>query len=289
MRRPALSAQRAVQIIDMLASDPRRGYAMSEIIRGTGINIGSCHALLSVLTDSGYLNRCPRQKTYTLGPALAAAGQCAMTSQPLLNSAQKVATELSQDLNVPVLLTTVVKDEIVAVLSIANEAGQRPGLDVGQRVPLAPPLGAVFVAWSGDEVIEQWLAKKPDLDGDELKKWQAAIALVRARGCQIVLKAKDEALSTIMSDIVSHALPGESVEWREFFESFDTPLLQPDDIVDDELYDVASITVPLFDENRTVVFGMALTGFREKVTGAALNDLVRALLRACMQIMRERP
>lgn len=262
---------------------------MSEIIRGTGINIGSCHALLSVLADCGYISRCPRQKTYTLGPALAAAGQCAMASQPLLSSAQKVATELSQDLNIPVLLTTVVRDEIVAVLSIATESGQRPGLSVGQRVPFAPPLGAVFVAWSGDAVIEQWLAKKDHLSGDELKKWQTAIALMRTRGCQIVLKAKDEALSTIMNDLVSHPLPGESVEWGEFFESFETPLLQPDDIVDDELYDLASITAPLFDENRTILFGMALTGFREKVTGAALNGLVSSLLRACMQIMRERP
>ena len=44
---------------------------------GTGINPASSHALLAVLAERGYVVRHPTAKTYSLGPALVAAGRIA--------------------------------------------------------------------------------------------------------------------------------------------------------------------------------------------------------------------
>ncbi|MGV0803387.1 ArsR family transcriptional regulator, partial [Mycolicibacterium elephantis] len=41
-------------------------------------------------------------------------------------------------------------------------AGARPGVEVGQSYPFAPPVGLMFVLWD-DEAERDWLAKEPTL------------------------------------------------------------------------------------------------------------------------------
>jgi DNA-binding IclR family transcriptional regulator len=86
MVRPALSAARGLDVIDLLCASPARSFTLSEIARGTGVNVSSCHSVLNVLVERGYLLRDPQLKTYTLGPLLFAAGQAALASQPLSRS-----------------------------------------------------------------------------------------------------------------------------------------------------------------------------------------------------------
>src|SRR5271165_1671284 len=148
-----------MEIIDFLAAFPGRAFTMSEIARAAKINIASCHAVLSALISRGYLTRDADQKTYALGPALVAIGKVALKSQPLVLRAEQAAQALSRDLGLPVLLTALVGEEILAIASVADPSGRSPSMRVGQRMPLVPPVGAPFLAWSSTAAIEAWIAR----------------------------------------------------------------------------------------------------------------------------------
>src|SRR5689334_18817876 len=70
MARPALSATRGIEILDLLAAFPTQAFTLSEIARASGINVSSCHSVLNALLVRGYLSHGASPKTYVLGPAL---------------------------------------------------------------------------------------------------------------------------------------------------------------------------------------------------------------------------
>src|SRR5437870_5662390 len=105
MARGGLSATRALEIIDYLASRGTTAFSLSELARELEINVASCHAILGALTRSGHLSRHPWHKTYTLGPALVAIGHVALRNHDLIARAEAAAAELSRDEGVEVLLS----------------------------------------------------------------------------------------------------------------------------------------------------------------------------------------
>ena len=138
---------------------PTESFTLAEITRRTGINPASAHALTAVLLRSGYLQRHPTQKTYTLGAALVATGAAALDQLPAIRAAQAEIGLLSDELQLEVTLTAPTDDEII-VVGTAGEASEfGSALPIGQRVPLNPPLGSVFLAWSTPGRIEQWLSR----------------------------------------------------------------------------------------------------------------------------------
>jgi DNA-binding IclR family transcriptional regulator len=67
LARRALSAERALQILELLAAHPGRDFTLAELVRESDINISSLHAVLAVLTRQGYIVRDRRRKAYQLG------------------------------------------------------------------------------------------------------------------------------------------------------------------------------------------------------------------------------
>lgn len=288
MRRPALSARRAMQIINRLAANPRKSFTMSELMRDTDINVGSCHALLTVLADNGYLRRNRARKTYTLGPMLAAIGEAAFQSQPLISHARAEAGRLMERIGHPVILTHAVGDEIVAIFSLDDDPGRVGGLRVGQRVPFAPPLGAPFVAWSSHAEIEDWLTRRGNRDESLLDAWRQALALVRQRGYQVTLRPPDPELSMVMKDIADGKAPLTArEEWARYFEAGDRRLLQPEVIEADTRYPVVLIAAPISDETSGATYCLGITGLPETTAGAAIEAMARELLQSCVTIMRD--
>ena len=55
MPRPALSADRALQVIDVLVAHPTQRFTLTELSRRTSINPASAHALLAVMLRAGYV------------------------------------------------------------------------------------------------------------------------------------------------------------------------------------------------------------------------------------------
>ena len=287
MARPALSASRSIEIIDFLAAFPGRAFTLSEIARAAKINVTSCHAVLNALTDRGYLTR--NQKTYALGPALVAIGQAALTSQPLVVRAREAGRTLSGDLHLPVLLTALVGDEILAIDAIPDPSGRSPGMRVGQRVPLVPPVGAPFLAWSSEAEIQAWAARMaPAGDGQFVERWSRDLALVRKRGFQVTLRLSDSVdLATVMAEMASSR---KAPEYRdhviELIHSMDERIFHPISLDAQESYQVALIAAPIFDQSGAAAFTLCIVNFPGKITGAMIKIYGEKLIQTSLQIMR---
>jgi DNA-binding IclR family transcriptional regulator len=288
--RPALSASRSIEVLDFLAAYPGRAFTLSEIARAAKINVASCHAVLSALVERGYLTRSTGQRTYALGPALVALGESALASQPLVARARQAAHELFAELGLPVLLSGVVGDEIVGLVSIPDAAGRVPGLRVGERLPLVPPIGAPFLAWSSDEAIEAWIARSlapaPAGLAEELRH---TLALTRLRGFQVTLRSPEGPdMATVLQEMAAGRRPPESrAGVMRLIHSLDLHVAQPETIAPDELYDVVLIAAPLFDQAGEAAFSLCFGGFGEKLAGAAVLAYADRLVRTCVQVMRE--
>lgn len=289
MSRPALSASRSSDIIDFLASFPEREFTLSEIMRATKINVASCHAVLATLTDCGYITRCPKQRTYTLGPALVAIGQSALHSQPLIASAKQAAENLLQDIGAPVLLSAVVGDEILGIVSLPDASGRLPGMRVGERKPLVAPLGAPFLAWCSEDIIEAWISRhQGPFDESTAEAWRHSLKLVRERGYQVMLRAPDSPpIGALMSQLAAgHREPDYKDEVNRMVNSFDSQLSQPETIEPDKIYDIVLISAPLFDRNGRAAFNLSLGGFSKKLSGETILHYADHLVRSCIDIMQ---
>ena len=282
--RPALSAARAIDILDFLASFPDRGFTLSQIMRATGINVASCHAVLHALMARGYVRRDPGQKSFSLGPVLAALGDAAMRAQPLLAHAQRAAQALALACDAPVLLTAAVGDEIVGLAAIADSHGRAPGLRCGERRGLVPPIGAPFLAWASREAIAEWLARSPHAgDPGFAATMTRAMELIRERGFQVTLRAPGRV--RLAPDIDEMARKPFRATLAGKVGSL-APVAAPTHIDPEADYDVVLIAAPIFDRDGNCAFSLCLGDFTAPITGARVIASGERLLAACLQAMQ---
>jgi len=173
--------ERVVQILDFLASRPADRFGVSELARRVGLSKPTCLGIVTSLSDAGYLVRDAADKTYRLGPSLITLGHKAQESMRVSPAAREELRRLSARFGVTAALSGVVDDRIT-LLDLVAPAGARPGVEVGQSYPFAPPVGLMFVLWD-DEAERNWLAKEPTIplrtNSDRLKR---VIAECRADG-----------------------------------------------------------------------------------------------------------
>lgn len=280
MARPALSAARGLDILDLLAAFPGRSFTLSDIMRTTGINAASCHAILSTLAERGYVMRNEAQKTFVLGPVPVAIGESALRMQPMLARAREVARDLASELAVPVLLTAAVGEEMVGIVAQADPTGRLPGLATGERRPMVPPLGAPFVAWESAAAISTWLARGGH-SGDPVfaAEQQRALELIRQRGFQVTLRnpasprLTPEAVAGYKDRMIGQV--GQLV-----------PAPAPAEITEDDEYDVILLAAPVFDRTGKCVYNLCLGDFSSRLSGRDVLSLADRLVTACLAVMQ---
>lgn len=272
LARPALSAARGIEIIDLMAAQPGRAMTMSEIARAAGINVASCHAVLTVLVERGYLRR--EGKSYRLGPALFAAGQAALAGDALLGHAEAAARRLFADLALPVTITALVGNEIVGVLSLGG--GDRTLLRVGARREPIPPTGAAFVAWNGEDAIARWAAQSPDRSPAAVGLLRRGAQAIRERGFEVLLNAQDN--NRLASRLQSFSATG-SLRMGPGMVLLET-------VQEARAYDVLMIAAPVFDQGGACAFNLCLGPFPEPIPGARVLELADRLLADCVAVMQ---
>jgi DNA-binding IclR family transcriptional regulator len=272
-----------MDVLDYLGRFPGRSFTLTEIARATDINLASSHAVLSALVARGYLTYSSKGRVYTLGPALVALGETALKCQPLIARAKQAADQLVAEFGVPVLASTVIGEEIVGVVSIGDASGRSPGLRVGERLPLVPPIGAPFLAWAPEPAIEAWIARgaasqKPGA----AEEWRHTLSLTRERGFQVTLGAKNAPnIANLMAQMATDRRAQDRL-----FNTLDLHMPQPETIEPEKLYDVVLIAAPLFDENGATVLNLCFGGFADKLTGAEVTRHAEQLVRTCLDLMR---
>jgi DNA-binding IclR family transcriptional regulator len=237
MPRPALAATRALAVLDFLAAHPTDEFTLSDLATELDVNVSSMHAVLAVLTDEGYVMRAPRLRTYSLGPSVVALGSGALERHPAIDHARDEARRLSDELDLGVAITALAGDDIVFLARVGEHRAREVAVHVGQRIPLVPPLGAVFVAWLDDE---PWLAR-----ADDRESMQALLDGVRSRGWAVSLTTAGS-VDELVADLAA-----------------------PDAT---RTYDVVMIAAPVFGPRGDALVAMTLLGLEPGLTATRIAE-----------------
>lgn len=271
MARPAPAAARALQILDLLVTHRGEQFTISDLARRTGISLGSAHAVLAVLEETGYLSRHPTRKTYGLGPALVSAGMAALEAHPAIRVAAEQIGKLGTELGTDVTVTAATPTEIVFVSVGGTGSRYGPGFREGERVPLVPPLGLVFMAWARPDEVAAWLGRASVAQGRD--RVELALATVRDRGY---------ALGRMLTLRPPHAGPGmdrDALATASLDDDYDLPTLDPG-----AEYDLAMASAPVFDADGRVLVAITASGFAPGLTGRDVADIGERV-RACATVV----
>lgn len=280
MSRAALSASRCIAILNFLAANPLDGFTLSELAKRLEINVSSCHATLAVLTDAGYLVRHSRLRTYSLGPSAVALGSAALESHEVIDIARDAARQLARELDLEVSVTAPAGNDIVFLARAGEHRARGIAMHVGQRVPLVPPLGSVFVAWHG---ADPWL----ELASDRAAM-QAVLRDVRRRGYSVALEAEarrglGDALDRLADD------PNDAdvrIAIRDYVDELGRQTFQIGDLDQTIAYDVSGIAAPIFDANANVILALTLVGFEPGLPAARITSYGEQLRDACLVVTK---
>jgi len=277
MPRPALAASRAIDILNYMAASPLRAWSLTELVRHLDLNPASCHALLGAMTSDGYLVREAR-RAYRLGPALIAIGHGALQCHPVVAAARALIAALSAEAGFDSLLTARVGDQLIALASdgLGESQGHGPGLRIGQRVPLIPPLGTPFLAWAGEEEVAAWLDRAGA--GTEIARLRQSLAAVRERGFAVTLRSeRQEAAGLAVLDLADEPFADDRREQAvdrigRMGEDYLMIEGQPD-----RLHPVGLISAPVFDADGAVACTLSLFGFDRPMSLSRIHALGRVL------------
>ena len=263
MARPAPAASRAIQILDLLVTHPTERFTLTELVRRTGMSLGSAHATLAVLEGSGHVSRNATTRAYALGPALVVAGVVALEHHPAIEAARQIIEPLAAELGVEVVVSARTVDEIIFVARAGEHSAFGPGVREGERVPLVPPLGAVFLAWAEEPEVKQWLLRSPDSNPVALERNVAALELARTRGFAVTAGSDTQRQlgerTYSLSDSPSNTQLRNDV--TELFAVLATENYPVVDLDSNRRFDVSTIAAPVFGADGEVIAAISATGF----------------------------
>jgi DNA-binding IclR family transcriptional regulator len=289
MARPAPGADRSVAVLELLASHPDERFTLSEVARRCDLNKATAHALLSALSDHGVLLRHPGEKRYSLGPRLIAIGDAARRGYTALDFVAPVLGALADRTGLWARAWRAVDDHAVPVAQ-AGMPRAMVGRSLGSvRLPLAPPLGPLFVAWSDEPTIQAWLARAASTEA--VRPALDALPVIRRRGYAVALASPEW---RALSEPREPGEPGPAADElrRLLLAVARQPLLLAE--VDEAVtYRPADIGAPVFSSTGDVELVLSLAGLPDEDTPGsrlvALAGEVVAAARGLTAAVRGRP
>ena len=93
-------------------------------------------------------------------PLSLAAGDADLLDQlRLVDLARSPMEELAAEFDTELIAMTLVRDQLVLAAAAGRARTGVAPTRVGVRAPFMPPIGSVFAAWGGDQVLQRWLAQ----------------------------------------------------------------------------------------------------------------------------------
>lgn len=245
------------------------------------IVIGAVQALESAPEDlpllffrSGYGRFSAGSRVMAAAPDLADQIRRADRARPSL---ERVADRLSLEC----VAVAAIDGDVVQVAGAGRPRSGGPPSRVGVRMPLAAPMGAMFVAWADGATTDQWLSRSPEpLDGERRAEYLGALRRLRERGWSVTLR--QPALDTVDDLLDALAAGGGDADLQRRLReqhallggpaAYDVTGIDPDSD-----YEVRSLGVPAFDHDGSVSMYAALFGWPSRVRGAQLLDAMEAL------------
>ncbi len=266
------SALRISAVLHLLAHHADVTFTLAEITRHLGFNKSTIHTLLMTLVDTGMLEK-HSDSSYSLGREMVVFGQAALSQHRAVAIARREMNPLAAATGLNCGIAIVSGQDIV---SLGNTDPQRAR--PVWTTPLVPPFGSVFLAWSEESEIEQWLARAGPISNVARARLLRALKAVRSLGFQMThpidrialnleftkMSGRDDtrisrAIKTIVGDL-------EQAAHYLFTTTRSKDLIRPE-----------LISAPVFDQEGKVVLAMALSGFKRPMASREIRSIVGRL------------
>ncbi|HVW43882.1 MAG TPA: helix-turn-helix domain-containing protein [Amycolatopsis sp.] len=292
----ARSAVRAVAVLDYFTTHPTRPCTLSELAVEVGASPSSLTSVLRALTGAGYLVRHPRHKTYELGPALVAVGRAASARHPVVDLARPELQRLAERFDADCVGSVLVADEIL-VLVVEGRASQNTrGVSIGHRIPLVPPFGEIWLAYSEPDAVRRWLARvlPAEHDADAARAEASELTDTEHRMHDILRRVRERGFAVNLRserlDAFQHALLGRRPYGEDAREqlarmaaSFNSYELL--DESPDATYEPEMIIAPVFGPDASVAFAITLTGLKP-CTGSEIDSIAADVVETGLRLTR---
>lgn len=207
----------------------------------------------------------------------------------LVDLARPGMERIADQFHVECNAATVAGDEIVLLAGAGIRAHiGHPPTRVGQRIPLVPPLGAIYLAWQPEARIRRWLDTAP-MTEPRRDEFRMALERVRRRGWSVGLgndlhsQVEAELALTYGAGVTAAAEP------RHHLQNLISALgglYEPEELVPGQAYDVRNVQVPVFDETGSVSISLSVYGLPEASTTEEVHRYRDALTEVAGEVMR---
>lgn len=270
--------ERVIRILELLASDPERGFSLSEIARILHISHGTCHAIVTTLAARQWIVRDRRSGGYSWGPALAA------LSRPVNKQAFRPELQrLSDGVGMQVILG-VRQGPTVVVTDTVGESLAAPQVSVGFRMPIVAPFCREFVAEASDQLKKEWLGGLGSPSPRLRRRLTAVLDEVRNRGYAIERLSREYV--RVYSALQALAAEGEPDEITARLASAFADLTVVDYLsgeLDSTEHRVANVAAPIHDADGTVTMSVGASPFAA-MTPAEVGELGAAVRETATRI-----
>jgi DNA-binding IclR family transcriptional regulator len=269
MSRSSPGVRRVAAILNFIADHPGQAFALTDLVRALRLSRATCHALLTGLVDVGYLYR-TSDKTYVLGPALAAIGRTASVHFSPLQVAQPEMRALADAFDVVCGAYFLEGDTVHLRDRAASVSHVGYPVPLGNRHALPRTLAPIFYAGSRRDAL-QWFTAKPGNPGHRAE-FEATLDFVAERGFIVIV---------FKPGYVSQASDDAAVLDNK---AYDEPVEALSALNPDESYRIAAAFAPIFDERGDVSFALGTAGFFGTRTGTEIEEIGQRLRSACDRI-----
>lgn len=195
---------------------------------------------------------------------------------PSVRAAQLIephAAQVAADLNAECSVLAPIGGDAVFIASAAGRDA-RPQ-SVGTHTPIFPPLAPLFVGAPGSPDEDEWLAllgkSAPDVVADAARR----LARVRERGWSLMLHSAEHSRAELDRAVADYMAPNcTPADERRLLSLIREmiPCHEPENLCDDERYDVLRISVPVRDEEGQVVLALRLAELPRDATGEQVRQ-----------------
>lgn len=271
MARSSPGVGRVAAILNFMADHPGQAFALTDLVRALKLSRATCHALLTGLVEVGYLYR-SSDKTYVLGPALAAIGRTAAANFSPLQVAQPEMRKLADRFDVVCSAVFLEGDSIVIRERAASVSHVGYSAPLGTRAKLRSPFAAAFFAWSPEDA-EEWLDREnPPPTAAQRAALSESMDFGRKHGF----------LAFVRNPAVANA--ERAAEQVFGAETAEFPVQLASCLLPDEQYPLISITAPVFEREAKVAFVIGLMGVNRRLSGTEVSHIAEDLKEACARI-----
>jgi DNA-binding IclR family transcriptional regulator len=270
MARSSPAVHRVASVLNFFAEHPGYAFTLTDLVKGLKLSRATCHALLVGLVDVGYLYR-TSEKTYVLGPALAAIGRSASTNYSPLQVAQPEMRALADEFDA--ICSAFFRDgnDVVARERAAAVSHLGWSIARGARLPLRPPFAAIFFAWSPPAEADSWLdGLDPPVNARQRAQMLESMAFAREYGFLCMRVTRPPVVSATTDWLVS----GGASSPVEIMLKFEL----------DRDYAVSAFDAPVFGADGRVAFVIGLVGMTGTRSGTEIMRIGTRLREACNRI-----